>query len=255
MLPESATHRFGRKPQTQDEIEVLYERWTSIDKPNLPWPYLTLARDAYDNCIAYLDEQLGVLFDELQRRGTLDRTLVLIMSDHGEGLGEHELFDHGESLYSTEIRVPLLIVPPSGRPSGEVVRDTVSLRDIPATIVDLVGLAAEAPFPGESLLKQSRHLQAQAGSRETEGVVSELLSPCPLDPNQGRAPSRRGPLISQADDDFVYIRNTRDGTEELFDQRDDPRELTNRARSPTMKAIVQRFREQLGRIFNFNTAD
>ena len=47
-----------------------------------------------------------------QRRGVLDQTLIIVTSDHGEGLGEHGLFDHGESLYRTEIRVPLLIVPP-----------------------------------------------------------------------------------------------------------------------------------------------
>ena len=78
-----------------------------------------MARDAYDSCLAYLDEQLGLLFDELERRGLLDDTLVVITSDHGEGLGEHELFDHGESLYSTEIDVPLLfLLPRQAGPRG-----------------------------------------------------------------------------------------------------------------------------------------
>ena len=83
-----------------------------IDKLTLPQHYLTMARDAYDDCLAYLDEQLGVLFDELHHRALLDDTLVVITSDHGEGLGEHDLFDHGESLYSTELDVPLLILLP-----------------------------------------------------------------------------------------------------------------------------------------------
>ena len=110
-----------------------------------------LARDSYDNCLAYLDERLGELFDALQRRGVLDRTLVIVTADHGEELGEHGLFDHGESLYRPEIRVPLLIVLPANRRSPGVVRQVVSLRDLPATIVDLVGLAAGSPFPGRSL--------------------------------------------------------------------------------------------------------
>ena len=92
---------------------------------------------------------LGILFDELQRRGVLEQTLIVVTSDHGEGLGEHGLFDHGESLYRTEIRVPLLIVPPSGLQSSAVVDETVSLRDLPATIVDLVGQGKGSPFPGE----------------------------------------------------------------------------------------------------------
>ena len=151
MLPDGAEHRFGRKPETQDDFRIIYELGATIDKSRLPQHYLTLARDCYDNCLAYLDERLGELFDELQRRGVLDRTLVIITADHGEGLGEHDLFDHGESLYSTEIRVPLLILPPSGSQSGGVVRETVSLRDLPATIVDLVGLGTGSPFPGRSL--------------------------------------------------------------------------------------------------------
>ena len=101
----------------------------------------------------YIDEQLGILFDDLQRRGVLEQTLIVVTSDHGEGLGEHGLFDHGESLYRTEIRVPLLIVPPSGLQSSVVVDETVSLRDLPATIVDLVGQGNGSPFPGDSLAR------------------------------------------------------------------------------------------------------
>ena len=64
---------------------------------------------------------------------------MIVTSDHGEGLGEHGLFDHGESLYRTEIRVPLLIVPPAAPRTRGVVSQTVSLRDLPATIVELAG--------------------------------------------------------------------------------------------------------------------
>jgi arylsulfatase A-like enzyme len=65
-------------------------------------------------------------------------------------LVEHDLFDHGESLYSKESHVPLLIVPPAGKKALGVVRQTVSLRDLPATIVELAGLADGSPFPGRS---------------------------------------------------------------------------------------------------------
>ena len=210
--------------------------------------YLNLARDSYDNCLAYLDEQLGHLFDELQRRGVLDRTLVVITSDHGEGLGEHDLFDHGESLYSTEIRVPLLILPPSGGSSGAVVQETVSLRDLPATIVDLVGLGKEAPFPGRSLASLWRDSSPGIVSERGDVVISELREPNPLKPNQGRSPATNGPLISLAEGDFVYIRNERDGTEELFNERDDPRELTNRVRVDVLKPVLERFRKRLAEI-------
>ena len=110
-------HRFARYPVTTDESRIVYELWPFLDKMRLPPPYLDLARDSYDDCLGYLDEQLGQLFDELQRRGLLDQTLVIVTSDHGEGLGEHNLFDHGESLYRTEIRVPLVIRTAFGSPS------------------------------------------------------------------------------------------------------------------------------------------
>ena len=71
--------------------------------------------DAYDDCIADLDEQLGMLLDELERRRILQETWLIITSDHGESFGEHTgVFCHGTSLYQTELHVPLLIVPPGG---------------------------------------------------------------------------------------------------------------------------------------------
>ena len=125
----------------------MYELWPFLDKMRLPPPYIHLARDSYDDCLGYLDEQLGLLFDALQRHGVLERTLVIVTADHGEGLGEHNLFDHGESLYRTEIRVPLVIRPPSGLDPSLVVRETVSLRDLPATIVDTVGSGSRVSLP------------------------------------------------------------------------------------------------------------
>ena len=243
-LPEGGTHRFGLVPRTKNELRIVTEHWNLIDKQNLPDHYVKLARDSYDNCIAYLDEHVGSLVDELQRRGVLDRTLLVITSDHGEGLGEHDLFDHGKSLYSQEIRVPLLILLPSMRDSGKIVHDTISLRDLPATIVEMIGLTAGSPFPGRSLSSWWRD-SAPATARGSDApVVSELLSPNPQSASYDRPPIHQGPLISLADGDFVYIRDEGDGTEELFNEHEDPRELTNRAADDNMKAVVERFRER-----------
>lgn len=79
-------------------------------------------------------------------------------------------------------------------------------------------------------------------------VLSELSSPNPGDPNQGRSPARRGPLISLAEGDYVYIRNEGDGREQLFNERDDPREVDNHARSATMLPILRRFRDHLAQL-------
>jgi arylsulfatase A-like enzyme len=225
----------------------VHELWPVLDKMTLPRPIINLARDSYDDCLGYLDGQLGLLFDELQRRGVLDQTLVVVTADHGEGLGEHNLFDHGESLYRTEIRVPLVIVPPLGLNPSSIVGETVSLRDLPATIVDLLGLRAGSPFPGKSLVAfwQNPLSGNVRFSREDDPVVSELTNPNPLRPNRGRSPASRGPLISLADDNFVYIRNDGDGSEQLFDERGDPHEYSDRSRVESMRPVLENFRHRL----------
>lgn len=247
LLPPGAVSRLGLKPRTQAEFQI-FERWRDIDKLRLPQHYRTLIRDCYDNCLAYLDERLGELFDELHRRGVLDRTAVIVTSDHGEGLGEHDLFDHGESLYRTEVRVPLLIVLPSRSLFQGVVSETVSLRDLPATIVELAGLGAGSPFPGRSLARLWPGSSPGVVSGAGDGVISELGNPNPANPNHGRSPASRGSLVSLAEGDFVYIRNEGDGSEELFNERDDPKELSNRARDDAMQPVVRRFRARLNQM-------
>ncbi len=232
---------------TSDEYRAVYGLWQDLDKTKLPQSFITLARDSYDDCLACIDEQLGILFDELQRRGVLDQTLIIVTSDHGEGLGEHDLFDHGESLYRTEIRVPLVIVPASGQNPSSVVGETVSLRNLPATIVDLVGLGKGSPFPGESLARFWRDSASHGiGSpADHDPVLSELMAPNPGRPNQGRSPASRGPLISLAESNFVYIRNEGDGSEQLFNERDDSQEIDDRAKFPSMRPVLEKFRRRL----------
>ena len=205
---------------------------------------MNLARDCYDSCIGYLDERLGELVGELKRRGILDRTVLIVTSDHGEGLGEHNLFFHGESLYRPEIRVPLLIVVPQ-RNQSTIVSETVSLRDLPATIVDLTGLGTSAPFPGRSLARFWRDSRPANTPLSGEGAISELASPNPYDPNQGRSPVHRGALVSIAEGDYVYIRNEGDGGEELFNNREDPDEFMDRAQNAGTQAVKERLRGSL----------
>jgi arylsulfatase A-like enzyme len=247
--PDANALRFGLKPGSEADITLL-QQWASSDKLVLSQRARTLARDSYDNCLVYLDGRLGELFAEIERRGVLEDTLVIITSDHGEGLGEHDLFEHGESLYRTELGVPLLFVLPARRQIRKVVSHAVSLRDLPATIVDQVGLVAGAPFPGRSLARHWRDSSPDDSSDAGHGdsVMSELDSPNPLDANQGRSPVHRGPLISLAAGDFVYIRNAGDGAEELFNEREDPRELTNRAGVEAMQPVLNQFRERLNQM-------
>jgi arylsulfatase A-like enzyme len=244
--PEGTKFRFGAGPRTLYDFYVLVGGWKALDKSRLSPNHRELVRDGYDNCLFYLDSQLGELFETLQRRGALEETLVVVTSDHGEELGEHGLFEHGESLYRPEIHVPLLILLPERGQSPEVVRETVSLRDLPATIADLVGMADEAPFPGSSLARLRRDVRLKSATAAAEdGAISELSSPNPTIPSQGRSPATRGALVSLAEGDYVYIRNEGDGREQLFHERDDPDERVNLAKVKAMHPRLERLRRRL----------
>jgi arylsulfatase A-like enzyme len=190
---------------------------------------------------------LGALLGELERRGVLDHTIVIVTSDHGEGLGEHDLFFHGESLYRPEIQVPLVIVLPGHNPSAAV-SQPVSLRDLPATIVDLTAQGKGTPFPGRSLARLWRDSGTPDPCTAGEGVISELASPNPYDPNQGRSPVHRGGLVSLTEGDYVYIRNEGDGSEELFNRLNDPNQFDNRAHRSAEQAVKERLRTHLDQI-------
>ena len=121
-------------------------RWA---RARMPAAEQAAERNAYDGAIAYLDAQIGALADSLAARGLLERTVIVVTADHGESLGEHGIWGHGESLHLPEMHVPLLVVAPGRAPAGVRVRRPVSLRDLGATLHALLGLEAGA-FPGAS---------------------------------------------------------------------------------------------------------
>ncbi len=109
-------------------------------------------RDAYDGSLAATDAALGRLFELLRARGELDRTIIMVTSDHGEEFGGHGHLSHGNGLHMQALHVPLIIRwPAGGVPGGVVVPTPVSLRDVPATLLQLAGGSHSAALPGVSL--------------------------------------------------------------------------------------------------------
>ena len=106
----------------------------------------------YDAGILYADHLLGGVVEALRRRGALDRTILVVLADHGELLGEHGEFGHGRSLYEAGLRVPLLVRYPPRVPAGARVATPVSTVGVYATVLDLAGLAPPAPVHVGSLL-------------------------------------------------------------------------------------------------------
>ena len=238
-LPAMGLHRFSAVARNERERAVLRD-WIEIQKNRPTERQIGFARDSYDDCLADLDERLGELFDELERRAILEQTCVIITGDHGESFGEHPgVFVHGTTLYQTERHVPLVIIPPGGAKVPNVVAEPVSLRDMAATIADLAGLKADLSFPGVSLARfWSR--SPEAAPSELVGrspALSELAPERPLGVSSPGVEYRLWPMAALVDGDWSYVRRDGDRLELLFNLRTDAGELHNLASDPAFRPL------------------
>ncbi len=109
--------------------------------------------DLYDAEIRFADEALGTLWRTLEELEIAGRTIVIVSADHGESLGEHDyFFEHGDFGFEPEIRIPLVLVAPSGLPAGVRVSATASNIDVAPTVLELLDLPPHPAFRGRSLL-------------------------------------------------------------------------------------------------------
>jgi arylsulfatase A-like enzyme len=247
-LPKTGIHRFGSKPRDDRESDLI-QNWFPLDKRELSPDQIAFVRDSYDDCVANLDEYLGRLMDELERRRLLDHTWVIIAADHGESFGEHPgVFCHGTSLYQTELHVPLLILPPTGVQLNRVIDEPVSLRDLAATVVDLTGLEPGSPFPGESLRRfwDAAYVTNPSDPVAASVAFAEVVPNDPLlNPDGSRPHEPHWPLAALTEGGWSYIRREGEIHEELFRLHDDSKETHNRAGDPAVRSTLERMRETL----------
>jgi arylsulfatase A-like enzyme len=240
-VPDRSTAPFGLRPSSSLDRQAMFQ-WAMLDKARLSVHDVRMAADVYDDCIFYLDRQLGTLLQELSQRGVLENTLVIVTADHGEHLGDHLLFFHGCSLYRQLVQVPLVIVNNQVVPTNRVVAEPASLCDVSATVVDLLGLGADAPFPGQSLARFWAH-SGREDTQPEEPLLMETDKP-ELLTNQGREPAAKGPMKSLIARGMHYIR-TADGLEELYMLNIDPEERFNLAGSIRFGEALRKFRDML----------
>jgi arylsulfatase A-like enzyme len=138
--------RFVRDSSGRFHPHLTHLDFKDASKDEIHW-----MQDNYDATIAYQDEQVRLLLEELRRRGLLDNTLVIVTADHGEQFGEHNRLGHMNSLYRQLIEVPLIMRMPGRVPAGTVVSTPVSLGDLPRTILALSGVGDTAGIPGISM--------------------------------------------------------------------------------------------------------
>ena len=199
------------------------------DPYGAPSPFDTLftkeskPADEYDRAVAFLDHHVGDLVRQLEASGQLDRTVLVILSDHGEQFGEHDLVNHGNSMYLPLLHVPLLIRYPVRVPAGARVGDVVTLRDVPATILDLAGVPNDGTIAGASLVGIP---QAEGGHRSPAIAQTEKTEAW-----WGAVPTQRGSMEAFLGDRLHYIRIS-NGEEQLFDYREDYEELHDLSKEP-----------------------
>jgi arylsulfatase A-like enzyme/Flp pilus assembly protein TadD len=165
----------------------------------------------YDGEIAYADEIVGGLIAALKERRLYDQALVILLSDHGEGLGDHGEQEHGLFLYSETIRVPLVIKLPFQRGAGRRIAQPVQHIDLVPTILDLV----HAPQP-QGLRGRSLRPLLGGGSISEQALYAEAL--------YARYHLGWSELYALTDARYRFIRAPRD---ELYDLTQDPGERRN----------------------------
>ena len=189
--------------------------WIHLYDPHDPYepppPYSQIYKERlYDGEIAYADSALAGLIASLKERGWYDRSLIVVVGDHGEGLGEHREQTHGIFLYDSTTHVPLIIKLPAATDSGKVVKSQVRTLDVFPTILDLLHIPAPERLDGESL-------RPYLSNTEENGRIVLGETDYPL--RFGWAPLR-----SVRADGFKFIDAPRP---EFYDLNRDPQEQTN----------------------------
>jgi len=205
--------------------------------------------DAYEGAVAYVDQEIGRLYDQLDASGALENTLLVITADHGEQFGEHRQFGHGNSLYLPLLHVPLIVSHRGRVPAGRRVRTPVSLRDVAATVVGIASPEDREHMSGVSL---SPHWIGAAVPNAPSSAVLSQLSFSPKLP--ATSPVSKGDMQSLIADSYHYIRSG-DGQEELYDWRQDLAEVKDLARTVAGARMFPPMREALAAVAGTSARD
>ncbi len=215
--------------------------WIHLYDPHDPYeppePYASrYAGSPYDGEVAWSDELIGRLDATLNNLGIAKDTLLVVASDHGEGLGDHDESLHGFFAYQTTLRVPLILRGP-GIPPGTRLTTTATLVDVSPTVLELAGLTPPGPASGRSLAAALRGGVAPA----EPAVYAETLVPLLHFGWSDLRVVREGR--------FKYIQAPRP---ELYDLEADPGERTNLVEREARRA--EAMRRALGRFLDLERA-
>ena len=238
-------HQPYRPPAPFDTAFTSTPPLYAVDELEHEYPpeVLSSFRDGYDTCLLYLDSELDRLLTALQERGELDNTLVILTADHGEEFGEYapDVIIHGRSINFASLHVPLVVVHPSSIPAATRRSETVSIRDIPATVMSIVAPGESHPFPGHSLADYAKGQIPAAVAAEPRLSIVERHTWAERD---DKWPAALGHLFSLTSGDLHFVVDGR-GREHLYDIANDAWSKHDLVRDSTRAADVVRFRSVL----------
>ncbi|MFZ3263064.1 MAG: sulfatase-like hydrolase/transferase, partial [Terriglobales bacterium] len=223
--------------------------WVHLYDPHDPYdppePYKSRFKAApYDGEIAYADSALGRLLGQLRASGLYEGSVIAVMSDHGEALGDHGEDTHGIFLYDETIHVPLLFKLPGELFAGERIEGRVGLVDVLPTILQAVGIEVPQEVQGESLLnlmKSASAKKATSGSpAETPQSPQAADRPMYAESDYAYTSYRWSPLRALRTGKYLFVEAPR---RELYDQGKDPQAERNLA--PDSKAVADTLEGQL----------
>jgi uncharacterized sulfatase len=192
-------------------------------EPSIPRAKRPEALAAYYACVSFMDAQVGVLVDTLDRLALWDRTVVVFLSDHGIQRGEHGLW-RKNMLFEESARVPLIVAAPQVARPGTSSPGLVELVDVYPTVADLAGLPVRSPLDGASL----RPLLADPAARVKDAAFTVS--------SRGR---RLGRSVRTPRYRYTWWRPD---AAELYDHDGDPDEIRNLARDPGQRDTVARLK-------------
>jgi arylsulfatase A-like enzyme len=208
--------------------------------------------DQYDGEVAFTDYHLGRLFDWMEKSGRMNDTMIVIMSDHGESFGERMVYKHNSQLYDEQMRVPMIVYVPNGEPRR--IREYVSTVDLGATILNISGLNYESARAGVSLLPLMRGEEFNHppvyGEHAILGLSPYVGTDMMVDPE-----TKKYMVVTQ--DGFKLIYNRNYYSFELYNLREDPKELRNLydrlpEKAAEMKKILGQFVDTVGALRPWN---
>ncbi len=191
------------------------------------------SRQGYYGNIEFIDEQIGRILETLEKRGWLERTLIVFTSDHGDMTGDHHLWRKSYG-YEASARIPMFLRWPEGLVSarrGQVLPQPVELRDILPTFLDAAGASAPRQLDGASLLPLLRRPNPEW--REY------------IDLEHGVCYSRENNWTGFSDGRTKYLYHAFHGEEQLFDLETDPNEVHDLAGDPHHAGKLRLWRSRM----------